>query len=190
MAIIVASTASAFVDASASAVIPPSSPPLRRRLRRSPPKSPPAATCDIHRIRAPAARRDARVRVDDDDDDVNGVRADAQDDDDDDNDDDDDVVQCGMRQCAPIDQLVDGVAPLEGRCHGCMSAVTSVLPRREGDPIRRMKTTIIAGGDAARSAAAFRQDDGLRTMPPIIQPQTQQSNYGSEWRGRVKSQCL
>jgi hypothetical protein len=196
----------AIVDASASAIVPPSSPQLRRRRRRSPQKSPPPATCDIHRIRAPAARRDARVRVDDDDDDVDGVRADAQDDDDDDND-NDDVVQCGMRQCAPIDQLVDGVGggggggiegggawgmtvPSEGRCHGRMSVVTSVLPRREGDPIRRMKTTIIAGGDAARSAVAFRRDDGLRTMPPIIQPQTQQSNYGSEWRGRVKSQCL
>jgi hypothetical protein len=141
----------AIVDASASAVVPPSSLPLRRRRRGSPPKSPPAATCDIHRIRAPAARCDARVRVNDDDDDVDGVRADAQDDDDDDSD-DDDVVQCGMRQCAPIDQLVDGVggggggiegrgawettAPSEGRCHGRMSAVTSVLPRREGDPIR------------------------------------------------------
>ncbi len=124
--------------------------------------------CDIHRICAPAARRDACVRVDDDDNDVDGVRADAQDDDDDDN--DDDVVQCGMRQCAPIDQLVDGVggrgggiegggawgmtAPSEGRCHGRMSVVTSVLPRRKGDPICRMKTTIIAGGDAARSADA------------------------------------
>jgi hypothetical protein len=209
MAIIVTSTASALPSGAIATRRddgnPPSFPPLCRRLRRSPPKSPPAATCDIHRISAPAARRDARVRVDDDDDDVDGVRADAQNDDDDDND-DDDVVQCGMRQCAPIDQLVDGVgeggggiegggawgttAPSEGRCHGRMSAVTSILPRREGDPIRRMKTTIIAGGDAARSAVAFRRDDVLWTMPPIIQPQTQQSNYGSGWRGRVKSQCL
>ena len=52
------------------------------------------------------------------------------------------------------------------RCLGRMSVVISVLPRHEGDPIHRMKTTIVAGSDAARNAVVFRRDDGLRTMPP------------------------
>ncbi len=120
------------------------------------------------------------MRVDDVDDDVDGVRDNAQDDDDDDNDDDDDdVVQCGMRRCAPIEKLVYGdggggggiegggawgtTARVEGRCHGRMSVVISVLPRREGDPTRRTETTIVAGGDAARHAMVFRRDNGLRT---------------------------
>jgi hypothetical protein len=117
MAIMVASTASALPSGAVATRRDDGNRRLIRIRHRSsflpaatsssssfPQKSPPAATCDIHRIRAPAARCDARVRVRVDDDDdviVDGVRADAQDDDDDDND-DDDVVQCGMRQCAPI----------------------------------------------------------------------------------------
>ncbi len=50
--------------------------------------------------------------------------------------------------------------------HSRMSVIISVLPRREGNPICRMKTTIVAGGDAARYAMVFQQDDRLWTMPP------------------------
>jgi hypothetical protein len=88
-------------------------------------------TCDIRRIRAPAARRVAHVRIDDDNDNDNdddGVR---------DDDRDDDVVQCGMRH-APIKRLVDEMEEeerglkgggagttgrAEGKRHGRMSVV-------------------------------------------------------------------
>ena len=41
-----------------------------------------------------------------------------------------------------------------------------VLPRRVGYQIRRMKTTIVVGGNAASYAVGFRRDDGSRTTPP------------------------
>jgi hypothetical protein len=52
--------------------------------------------CDIRRICTPAARRDARMRIDDDDD-VDGNR------DDDRDDDDDDVVRCGIVRISYVD---------------------------------------------------------------------------------------
>ena len=119
-----------------------------------------------------------------------------------------------MRQCAPIKRLVDGdgggggeikgggawgtTAWAEGRCHGRMFVVISVLPRREGDrkkisvlprrewdPIRRMKTMIVTGGNAARYAITPWYSDGTTDRgrcTPIIRPLLADTTIKLRWR--------